>query len=118
MNEVKETNLTLGPSVKSGARGGIGLSGSDNADYRGDIVIMIQLTSNQSQQWPSSVFNIHKNIFSVLSPRVVLSSKSLGRASTWLSGICWHHYHYITILLSSLPDDFDGNVSFINLIKS
>ena len=41
MNEVKETNFTLGPSVKSGARGEIGLLVSDNADYGGDIVIMI-----------------------------------------------------------------------------
>ena len=41
MNEVKETNFTLGPSVKSGARGKIGLFVSDDADYGGDIVIMI-----------------------------------------------------------------------------
>ena len=41
MNEVKDTIFTLGPSVKSGARGEIGLLVSDNADYEGDIVIMI-----------------------------------------------------------------------------
>ena len=99
MNEVKDTNFTLGPSVKSGARGEMGLLVSDNADYGGHIVIMMQLTSNQSQQLPSSIFNIHKFIFSVLSPRVVLSSKSLGRASTWLSGICWHHYHDIIVII-------------------
>ena len=99
VNEVKETNFTLGPSVKSGARGEIGLLVSDNADYGGHIVIMMQLTSNQSQHLPSSIFNIHKFIFSVLSPRVVLSSKSLGRASTWLSGICWHHYHDTILII-------------------
>ena len=41
MKEVKETNFTLGPSVKSRAREEIGLLVSDNADYGGDIVIMI-----------------------------------------------------------------------------
>ena len=35
---------------KQGTTGEIGLLVSDNADYGEDLVIMIQLTSNQSQQ--------------------------------------------------------------------
>ena len=93
MNEVKETNLTLGPSVKSGARGGIGLSGSDNADYRGDIVIMIQLTSNQSQQWPTSTF---KNIYFQYSR---LESSCLPRAWAGLQLGCQVFVGIIIIIL-------------------